>query len=117
MLLNPQGRIQAELETDALPEKLLVLSHAALRERTVALLKKYVIASQVQIADLTDQMGSIAVEGLGAAGVVEETFGVTLEDSAEMCVRGFRSTAHRAGSSGDRTLERPGQKLSRGARR
>src|ERR1700689_4587513 len=42
LLLNPQGRIQAELEVHALPEMLLVLSHASLREQTVALLKKYV---------------------------------------------------------------------------
>ncbi len=59
LLLNPQGRILAELEVYALPEKLLVLSHASLRERTVATLKKYVIGSQVQIEDLTEQLGSM----------------------------------------------------------
>src|SRR5271154_105240 len=34
LLLNPQGRIQAELAVYALPEKLLVFSHASLREQT-----------------------------------------------------------------------------------
>jgi folate-binding protein YgfZ len=87
LLLNPQGRIQAELEIYALPEKLLVLSHAALRERTVATLKKYVIGSHVQIADLTDQMGSLAVEGPDAAAVIVETFGIAPRDLAEMSVR------------------------------
>jgi tRNA-modifying protein YgfZ len=87
LLLNPQGRIQAELEVYALPEKLLVLSHASLREQTVALLKKYVIGSQVKIEDLTDQMGSFAVEGPRAAAIVEQACGVQLVDIAEMSIR------------------------------
>jgi tRNA-modifying protein YgfZ len=66
LLLNPQGRILAELEVYALPEKLLVLSHASQRERTVATLKKYVIGSQVQIEDLTDRYGSFEVSGMGS---------------------------------------------------
>src|ERR1700683_718811 len=83
LLLNPQGRIQAELEVYALPEKLLVLSHASLREQTVALLKKYVIGSQVKIEDLTDQMGSFAVEGPRAAVIVEQACGVQLTSMSE----------------------------------
>ncbi len=63
LLLTPQGRILAELEIYALPEKLLVLSHASQHERTVTTLKKYVIGSQVKIDDLSDQMGSLALEG------------------------------------------------------
>jgi folate-binding protein YgfZ len=87
LLLTPQGRILAELEIYALPEKLLVLSHASQRERTVSTLKKYIIGSQVQVEDLTDKMGSIAVEGLRAAAVIEETCGVKLDDLAEMVIR------------------------------
>ena len=87
LLLNPQGRIQAEIEVYALPEKLLVVSHASLRERTVALLKKYVIGSQVKIEDMTDQMGSFSVEGPETATVVQETFGVALGEMPEMGVR------------------------------
>jgi folate-binding protein YgfZ len=87
LLLNPQGRIQAELEVYALPEKLLVLSHASLREQTIALLRKYVIGSQVKIEDLTDQMGSFAVEGPRAAAIVEQACGVKLTDQAEMSIR------------------------------
>jgi tRNA-modifying protein YgfZ len=67
LLLNPQGRILAELEVYALPEKLLVLSHVSQRERTVATLKKYVIGSQVQIEDLTDAYGGLGVSGLASA--------------------------------------------------
>jgi folate-binding protein YgfZ len=87
LLLTPQGRILAELEIYALPEKLLVLSHASQRERTLTTLKKYIIGSQVQIEDLTDKMGSLAAEGPRAAAVIEETCGVKLGDLAEMSIR------------------------------
>jgi folate-binding protein YgfZ len=66
LLLNPQGHILAELEVYALPEKMLVLSHASQRERTLATLKKYVIGSQVQIEDLTEAYGSIGTTGIGS---------------------------------------------------
>src|SRR5277367_2472564 len=87
LLLNPQGRIQAELEVYALPEKLLVLTHASLREQTIALLKKYVIGSQVKIEDLTEQVGSFAVEGPRAAVIVEQACSLQLADLPEMSIR------------------------------
>jgi len=87
LLLNPQGRILAELEVYALPESLLVLSHCSLREQTIAALRKYIIASQVRIEDRTDQMGSCAVEGPLAAAVVEHACGLRLADLAEMSIR------------------------------
>lgn len=87
LLLTPQGRILADLEIYALPEKLLVLSHASQRERTVATLKKYVIGSQVKIDDLTDQMGSLSLEGPRAATVIEEVTGVKIGDLADMSIR------------------------------
>ena len=82
-LLNPQGHILAELEVYALPEKLLVLSHAAFRERTVATLKKYVIGSQVKVDDQTDRMGSFAMEGPRAMEIADQC-GVAIGDSPEM---------------------------------
>jgi len=66
LLLSPQGRILAELEVYALPERLLVLTHVSRREQTVATLKKYVIGSQVTIEDLTDRYGSVAVSGMAS---------------------------------------------------
>lgn len=63
LLLNPQGHILAELEIYALPEKLLVRSHASQRERTLATLKKYIIGSKVEIDDATERLGSFAIEG------------------------------------------------------
>jgi tRNA-modifying protein YgfZ len=87
LLLNPQGHILAELEVYALPEKLLVLSHASLRERTAATLKKYIIGSQVQVEDLTEKMGSFAIEGPRAAAVVERVCEVALAGLPEMSIR------------------------------
>ena len=86
LLLNPQGHILAEIEVYALPEKLLVLSHASLRERTVATLKKYVIGSQVQIEDQTHRMGSMAVEGPRAMEIVADVERVALSALPEMSV-------------------------------
>jgi folate-binding protein YgfZ len=84
LLLNPQGHILAELEVYALPDKLLILTHAAFRERTVATLKKYVLGSQVQIDDQTDRMGSLALEGPRALGTVAEMCGIALSEMPEM---------------------------------
>jgi len=86
LLLNPQGRILAELEVYALPESLLVLSHRFLREQTIATLKKYVIASQVRIEDRTEKMGSCAVEGPRAAAVVEHVCGQGLADLGDRTI-------------------------------
>jgi tRNA-modifying protein YgfZ len=85
LLLNPQGHILAELEVYALPGKLLALSSASFRERTVATLKKYIIGSQVEIDDQTDRMGSLAVEGPLAAEVARE-LGAALAPLPEMSV-------------------------------
>jgi folate-binding protein YgfZ len=86
LLLSPQGRILAELEVYALPDKLLVLSHASVRERTTLTLDKFIIMDDVVLEDLTDQMGSIAVEGPRAASVVEKVCGAALENLAEMSI-------------------------------
>jgi folate-binding protein YgfZ len=87
LLLNPQGRILAELEIYALAERLLVLSHVSLRERTVATLKKYIIGSQVVVEDLADQMGSFAIEGPRAADVVSSVCGVALGEMPDVSVK------------------------------
>jgi folate-binding protein YgfZ len=87
LLLNPQGHILAELETYKLPEKLLVLSHASVRERTVATLDKFIIMDDVQLEDLTDQVGSFAIEGPRAASIVQQACGVSLEKLPELGIR------------------------------
>jgi tRNA-modifying protein YgfZ len=87
LLLNPQGRILAEIEVYALLEKLLLLSHASLRERTIATIKKYIIGSQVQVEGLTEKMGSLAIEGPRAPEVVAQACGVSIEELPELSAR------------------------------
>jgi len=89
LLLNPQGRILAELEIYALPEKLLLRSHGSQRERTFATLKKYIIGSKVEIDDATERMGSFAVEGPQAADVAWQACSVDLEGLPHMGIREF----------------------------
>jgi folate-binding protein YgfZ len=64
-----------------------VLTHASLREQTLATLKKYVIGSQVVIEDLTDKLGSIAVEGPRALDAASEALGLDVGDLAETFIR------------------------------
>lgn len=87
LLLNPQGRILAELEIYALPEKLLLRSHAAQRERTLSTLKKYIIGSKVEIEDFTDRTGSFAIEGPRAAEVLRQFTGAAIESIPELSIQ------------------------------
>ncbi|MGH9688932.1 MAG: YgfZ/GcvT domain-containing protein [Candidatus Acidiferrales bacterium] len=87
LLLNPQGRILAELEIYVLAEKLLVRSHASLREQTLATLKKYIIGSKVEIDDATERMGSFAIEGPKAANAVQRFCGVAIDSMPNLSIQ------------------------------
>ena len=87
LLLNPQGRILSELEIYALAESVLARTHASARERTVATLKRFIIASDVKIEDATERTGSIAIEGPRALPAIKELCGVDLEERARMSIR------------------------------
>src|SRR5271163_710520 len=86
LLLNPQGHILAELEIYALQDKLLVLSHASVRERTVATLDKFIIMDDVTLSDVTEQFGSFALEGPRAGTVIAEACGLALEGFSEHAI-------------------------------
>lgn len=87
LLLNPQGHILAELEVYKQPEKLLTLSHASVRERTFSTLDKYIIMDNVDLDDVTEHVGSIAIEGPRAAVIVQQASGIALEDLPEMAIQ------------------------------
>ncbi|MGH9699025.1 MAG: YgfZ/GcvT domain-containing protein [Candidatus Acidiferrales bacterium] len=87
LLLNPQGRILAELEIYARAERLLLRTHAAVRERTRETLEKYIIMDDAELTDATDETASMGIEGPRAAEIILETSGVKLEDLPEMSVR------------------------------
>ncbi|MGH9745329.1 MAG: YgfZ/GcvT domain-containing protein [Candidatus Acidiferrales bacterium] len=84
LLLNPQGHILAELEIYALKEKLLVRTHASVREKIIQVLDKFIIMDDVTLEDATSQLGSLAIEGPQAATIVAQSAGLSLDGFSEM---------------------------------
>src|SRR5271157_4285790 len=84
LFLNPQGHIQAEIETYALGEELLCVSHAMIRARLIEGLEKYIIMDDVTLSDQTEEYATLAVEGPKAGEVAAELAGAGLEGLAEL---------------------------------
>ena len=84
LLLNPQGRILAEMETYALPESLFCVSYAMIREQLIETLDKYIIMDDVALTDDTQGFGTLALEGPAAATIVRELTGVDLNSLDEL---------------------------------
>ena len=70
LLLTPQGHILAEVETFALGDRILALSHAMVRERTLSTLDKFIIMDDVQLEDLTASRGTLDLLGPRASQVI-----------------------------------------------
>lgn len=87
LLLNPQGRILAELQIYARAERLLLRTHASVRERTRETLEKYIIMDDAELSDATDETASIGIEGPRAGEIIWETSGVKLEELPEIGIR------------------------------
>jgi folate-binding protein YgfZ len=83
LLLDPRAHILAELEIYAQKDRLLALSHASVRERTMATLDRYIIMDDVELEDATAGLGTIAVEGPRAGVVVSQATGLSLDAFAE----------------------------------
>src|ERR1700687_3572585 len=84
LLLNPQGRILAEIETCALPESLFCVSYAMIREQLIETLDKYIIMDDVTVVDDTHRFGTLALEGPEAARIATQLTGVDLNSLAEL---------------------------------
>jgi len=84
LLLNPQGRILAEIETYGLPDSLFCVSYSMIREQLIQTLDKYIIMDDVTLADDTQRFGTLALEGPTAALIVSELTGVDLNSLAEL---------------------------------
>lgn len=69
-LLSPQGRIQADLNLFCFAEHFLLDTEAELREKVLLHIRKYIIADQVELEDVTGQTGCIGVEGPGSAAAM-----------------------------------------------
>ena len=66
-LLNPQGRIQADLHLLCLADHFLIDTDPGLREKVQQHIRRYIIADQVELEDVSAQTASIGVEGPAAA--------------------------------------------------
>jgi folate-binding protein YgfZ len=84
LLLNPQGRILAEIETHAQAEKLFCVSYAMIREQLLEALDKYIIMDDVTLTDETARYATLAMEGPQAAAVIREISGVELSGSNDL---------------------------------
>ncbi len=71
-LLNPQGRIQADLCLFCFDDHFLIDTEPELREKVQAHIKRYIIADQVELEDVTAGTAAIGVEGPGAAAMLAE---------------------------------------------
>jgi len=69
-LLSPQGRIQADLYLFCFAEHFLIDTQADLREKVPQLIRKYIIADQVELEDVTEATAAIALEGPAAAAIL-----------------------------------------------
>jgi folate-binding protein YgfZ len=72
LLLNPQGRILAEIETQADPNRLLCISHAMIRAHVAETLEKFIIMDDVSLTDETDRYGTLSLQGPQAAQLIRE---------------------------------------------
>jgi len=99
-LLNPQGRILAEIETHARPDKLFCISHTMIRERLVETLDKFIIMDDVTLTDETLRHGTLALEGPAVGKLLLELAGIDLAalqdiNSAEVSIDSLPCTITR----------------------
>jgi folate-binding protein YgfZ len=104
LFLNPQGRIQAEIETYATTDSLFCVSYAMVREMLVPALDKFIIMDDVTLTDETDTFGTVAIEGPNAAEIAGKLTSIDLGDLKDLS---FQETAV-AGISCAMTKRSPG---------
>jgi folate-binding protein YgfZ len=79
LLLNAQGHILAELETLVLDDRLLILSHKFVRQRTFETLDKFIIMDDATLTDQTDATGTLALEGPTSQELLRELAGIDVD--------------------------------------
>jgi aminomethyltransferase len=95
LLLNPQGRILAEIEAYALAESLFCVSYAMIGTRLNETIEKFIIMDDVTLTDETERFGTLAVDGPIAAAMVEELTKINPNTLAELERREVRVGAIR----------------------
>ncbi len=74
-LLSPQGRIQADLTLLACDNHILLDTEPELREKTAQHIRRYIVADQVELEDVTAATCAVALEGPESAPVLEKAGG------------------------------------------
>jgi len=82
-LLNAQGRIQADLYVFQRGESLLVDTEQRQREKVLQLFDHYIIADDVEIADISDKLTALGLTGPESRNVLERA-GVAVPDLAPL---------------------------------
>jgi folate-binding protein YgfZ len=70
-LLNAQGRIQGDIYAFQRGESLLVDTEQAQRDKILGLFDRYIIADDVEIADISDKLAAIGLTGPESRQVLE----------------------------------------------
>ena len=78
LLLTPQGHILAEIETYALADRILAVSHAVVQTRTFSTLEKFIIMDDVTLEDVTASTGTLMLVGPRAGEVISKLSGADL---------------------------------------
>jgi aminomethyltransferase len=71
-LLNPQGHIQADLYAFQRGEHILVDFDSDLREKVLALFDHYIIADDVEVADISSNLSAIGLSGPQASDILKQ---------------------------------------------
>ncbi len=71
-LLSPQGRIQADLYLLCFENHFLIDTEPELREKVLQHIRRYIIADQVELEDVSSSTACVAIEGLSAASVLAQ---------------------------------------------
>jgi folate-binding protein YgfZ len=84
LFLNPQGRIQAEIETYAEESKLFCVSFAMVREKLIPALDHFIIMDDVTLTDESARYGTLALEGPRTFEIVKQLANIALETLPEL---------------------------------
>jgi folate-binding protein YgfZ len=82
-LLNAQGRIQADLYAFQRGDSLLVDTERGQREKVLQLFDHYIIADDVEIADISDKLTALGLTGPESRNVLERA-GIAVSDLAHL---------------------------------
>ena len=74
-ILNPKGRMLADLKLYCQPEAFLLEMDRELTGDTLGLLNRYRLVSKVQVEDVTDPLAQLAIHGPSAASLLQEVLG------------------------------------------